>query len=743
VKLDQTYTETVESENKTSDRPANFLLSRTGIAMGTAAYMSPEQVRSEKLDARSDLFSFGLVLYEMATGSRAITGETGPELQHAVLSQTPAPPRQLNPELPVQLERIILKSLEKGREVRYQSASDLRTELQKLKATMQPRRAFWWATGAGIVALVLAISSFWFVGRQSVLPMPELKLRQLTANSSENNVSGGLISPDGKYLAFSDLKGFHVKAIESGETRAIPRPKELEGRNFEWKCAAWSPDSSRFLVNSFPSGRAAGEIADKDVTIWVVPIASGIPQKLRSSAFAWSFSPDGSRIAFGTDNGRYGPREIWLMDAKGENARKLFESGDEDTINTASWSKDGQQMNYAWARGAEIALFSRDLEGGPPVLLERPPEIADKRIDYGITLPDGHSIFSVTEEGTIGSTEICNFWVVKNDLLTGKVIGQPRRLTNWAGFCMDLTSATTDGKKVAFVQLAGHPTIYVADLEANGTRITNERHLTLTESMDVVADWTPESRSIIFFSKRNGQAGIYEQRVDEDVPKLLMTTPQYLNTCCVTPDGLWFIYTLAAKSGQPPVIRDLMRIPIAGGTSQRLFSVRNVYWLGCARSPSHLCAIAERSEGGKEAIITSFDPEKGRGAELTRIALDPNVTNWTLGLSSDGKRFAVIRGPGMPLQILSLKGYVLQEIKIPEWSNSGPIAWAGDGKALFVPVIARGGAKLVHVNLRGQVDLIRENPTGNYTSGVPSPDGRHLAIEGTADSRNIWTMENF
>ena len=72
--------------------------------------------------------------------------------------------------------------------------------------------------------------------------------------------------------------------------------------------------------------------------------------------------------------------------------------------------------------------------------------------------------------------------------------------------------------------MAGHPTVYVADLQANGTRITKERHLTLTESMDVVADWTPDSRSILFWSNRNSQAGIYRQTLDEYAPKLLMTT---------------------------------------------------------------------------------------------------------------------------------------------------------------------------------------------------------------------------
>src|SRR5205814_9033182 len=230
-------------------------------------------------------------------------------------------------------------------------------------------------------------------------------------------------------------------------------------------------------------------------------------------------------------------------------------------------------------------------------------------------------------------------------------IVKPRRLTNWAGVCMDPTSVTSDGKKLAFLQMAGHPTVYVADLQANGTRITKERHLTLTESMDVVADWTPDSRSILFSSNRNSQAGIYRQTLDEDAPKLLMTTQQDLNICCVTPDGQWFIYMLSVKSSQTVATRDIMRIPIAGGAQQKLFPGKNVNWWGCARSPSDLCAIAERSEGDKEAIITSFDPGKGRGAELTRIALDPNVTDWTLALSGDGKRFAVIRGPEMPLQI--------------------------------------------------------------------------------------------
>ena len=116
-------------------------LSRTGVAIGTAGYMSPEQARGEKLDARTDLFSFGLVLYEMATGQRAFKGDTGPILLDAILNRTPTAVRELNPAQPVRLEVLINKALEKDRNLRYQSAADIRTDLQNLKLEADATRS--------------------------------------------------------------------------------------------------------------------------------------------------------------------------------------------------------------------------------------------------------------------------------------------------------------------------------------------------------------------------------------------------------------------------------------------------------------------------------------------------------------------------------------------------------------------------------------------------------------------------
>ena len=113
-------------------------LTRTGTAMGTAGYMSPEQARGEKLDARTDLFSFGLILYEMATGQRAFSGDTAAILKDAILNHTPAPVQRANPTLPPKLEEITNKALEKDREQRYQTAADIRTDLEILRARNQP-----------------------------------------------------------------------------------------------------------------------------------------------------------------------------------------------------------------------------------------------------------------------------------------------------------------------------------------------------------------------------------------------------------------------------------------------------------------------------------------------------------------------------------------------------------------------------------------------------------------------------
>jgi eukaryotic-like serine/threonine-protein kinase len=227
---------------------ADEALTSPGTVVGTLAYMSPEQARGEELDLRTDLFSFGAVLYEMATGQRAFSGRTTGVICDAILNRDPASPRQRNPQVPMELEQVIAKALEKDRDVRYQHAADLRADLKRLKRDTESGRAStpvhrkrssvrsnrWVLTFVGVLLLVSVIFSLrWLSGyRQS--PHPEMKHRRLTANPGENPVDWPVISPDGKYLAYSDDSGIHVKLIATSEIQTIPPPQTLLSGRDSW-----------------------------------------------------------------------------------------------------------------------------------------------------------------------------------------------------------------------------------------------------------------------------------------------------------------------------------------------------------------------------------------------------------------------------------------------------------------------------------------------------------------------------
>ena len=223
-------------------------LTSPGTALGTVAYMSPEQAAGKELDARSDLFSFGAVLYEMATGRQAFAGNTSAMVFDAILNKPPTSPVRINPDLPPPLEAIINRALEKERNLRYQTAADLRADLQRLKRDTQSSKieavtgritlpgqgqSKKWpivAAGLGAIALIAILlfgySAGWFT-HQQIYSQADLKPQQLTANSSEDPVAVTSVSPDGKYLLYADLEGLHLRVMATGETQALPIPNEF------------------------------------------------------------------------------------------------------------------------------------------------------------------------------------------------------------------------------------------------------------------------------------------------------------------------------------------------------------------------------------------------------------------------------------------------------------------------------------------------------------------------------------
>jgi YD repeat-containing protein len=258
------------------------ILTSPGTAVGTVAYMSPEQALGEELDARTDLFSFGVVLYEMATGARPFSGNTTAALFDAILHKVPVSPAQLNPELPQELERIIFKALEKERDVRYQTAIDVLADLKRLKRDTGSGRAYstgavvaaprrkWqvYAGAAAACALLLGGAAIFLPGRRAA---PASAAWQQITNFTDS-ATQPVLSPDVRMLAFIRGPGtfvtegqIYVKLLPDGEPMQLTHDAQAK------MSPQFSPDGSR-VAYTIPWDT------------WTVPVLGGEPRRMLPNA---------------------------------------------------------------------------------------------------------------------------------------------------------------------------------------------------------------------------------------------------------------------------------------------------------------------------------------------------------------------------------------------------------------------------------------------------------------------------
>ncbi len=619
-----------------------------------------------------------------------------------------------------------------------------------------------------LFALVFVLSSvLWITKRhpRHLLNVPELKQVQLTANSTENAVTSGSISPDGKYLAYADPKGIHIKVIETGETQDVPQPESFRGMQVSWNIVPnWVSDGTRFIATADVPGQLS--------SIWSVPLLGGALRKIRDNASAGSVSRDGSLIAFTTNMSPVGDdREIWTMSPDGERARRIYQVDEFSGFGgRLEWSPDGRRLAYVWHHEVgdqtDLRLETRDLQGGPPAVV-----MSSWTFGHGWS-PDGRLIYSMDEPGPIG--ESCNFWGVHLDPRTGKPLETPERLTHWAGFCMDNQSTTADSKRLAFRKWAWHGNIYVADLEANGTRISSLRRFTLNEGRNYPTAWTPDSKAVIFGSYRDGQWGLFKQPLATDKTEFIATVAASKSLsdfglddlwsagARVSPDGAWLLYPTAdPENGSASTVLTqtlLLRVPIAGGSPELVQKERGFNRPACAAFPANWCAISEQTADRKQLIFTAFNPAKGPTKELARFNTDPRSrypSDYLWDLSPDGAFIAIIQRSGSVIHLLHLSHSsaetTAKDITVKGWNNLQSINWAADGTGLFVSSTTNTGASVLRVDLAGNAHVLWEQK-GNIGPGVapcsapwalPSPDGRHLAIYEWNISSNMWLLENF
>ena len=457
-----------------------------------------------------------------------------------------------------------------------------------------------------------------------------------------------------------------------------------------------------------------------------------------------SISPDSRNVAFTDRSDFKEPTEIWLMEPNGEHARRLYVADDGSYFNNVQWSPDGRRVAYLKTRGGPegdvTTIESRDLKGNPPTTVlsaADPMELVDLH-----WLPDGRIIYVSGKEDVNGST--CNYSEIRTDTRTGKVSGKPEPLTNWAGFCMENTSGTADGKRLAFTRWSVRETVYVAEFDAHRTGITAPRRISLVEAREVPTGWTADSKAVLFRSNRNGQWEIFKQVLDKDSVELVATgiweaaigTP-------LTPDGRWFLYMYYPRNMGPSTPAKLMRIPVAGGPPELILGTAHLGGIRCART---LCAIMERKNDYKQLVFTALDPVKGRGRELARLNVNPDVlpgADWSI--SPDGNRIAVLKEDDRTIHVLSLSGQPEQIINPSGWSTLEGLTWDSNGKGLFSSSFTQRSAVLLYIDLQGSARVLWEQRgrAGDMIRGIPSPDGRHLAIAAYAVDSNAWMIQDF
>jgi serine/threonine protein kinase/Tol biopolymer transport system component len=322
------------------------LVTSPGSSLGTAAYMSPEQARGQELDARTDLFSLGVVLYEMATGVVPFGGLAVAVIFDGILNSTAAPARKLNPNLPSGLESLLAKALEKDLGLRYQNAAELRADLKRVRrdwdlghsdASPAVRAALedvperhppsrwqtWVFVGGALITLAVILG---YLPTRPVAPPRVLRTLQLT---DTNRPKSDLVT-DGSRLYFIEGQSrLSQTAVTGGDT--LPVTNSLEDTGFA-NIFDISADGSALLMNT-PRGTAL------DGPVWTVPALGGSPRRLGSlEGHAGAWSPDGKQIAFAKGN------QIFVANGEGSEPRQLLSAG--GTANDIRWSPDGSILRF-------------------------------------------------------------------------------------------------------------------------------------------------------------------------------------------------------------------------------------------------------------------------------------------------------------------------------------------------------------------------------------------------------------
>ncbi len=497
-------------------------LTAAGTMLGTAEYMSPEQVLGKPLNSRTDLFSFGSVLYEMAAGSRPFTGETLEEIFHSILHQDPLPLRGRNVLVPERLEQVITRSLQKDCDLRYRHASEMRSELEALRVkSALPVYARWNKFPALVVASVVGVFWLSYLFYFLLTPPPPPHVSGYAQISKDGQAKGGPFGDmvtDGTRLYFAEASRF-VQALaqvstSGGETALLPTllmipevmdlsigRSELLFANFTHKlawplwtlplpagtprrvgnilatAAAWSPDAQEIVY-----------IQDRD--LYRARRDGSHARKLTSlpgPAFWMRWSPDGARIRFTVGNpiDRTGLLSLWEVSAEGKGLHSLLAGWNQPpSACCGNWTADGNYFVFQATRDAKTEIWVIREKKGLRGWLVRAPE-APVQLTSGqlhslapVPSPDGKKLFIIGQQ------------------LRGEVVRYDLKSRTWApyldGISAEFVTFSRDGRWITYVSFP--------DGALWRSREDGSERLQLTNSpmQALHPHWSPDGKQIVF-----------------------------------------------------------------------------------------------------------------------------------------------------------------------------------------------------------------------------------------------------
>lgn len=574
-----------------------------GLVMGTVGYMSPEQVRGEPVDARSDVFALGAVLYELASGLKPFGRGSPIEVMHAILKEQPPSLHQRRPDLPAELERLLRKALAKDPEERYQSAKELAIDLRALRREIDsgslvaayaapsgplPRlaarrgRLF---VGIAIVVVLAALATVIRVrGGARAGGMPTLQVTRLTATGE---AASPAVSPDARHAAYvvsnAGRQSIWLRQLGTGSTVQLVPPGEsgLEGLVF-------SPDANWLYYLSWPRGTLIR-------TLYRIPTLGGTPRRVYEDVDTpVSFSPDGGRIVFTRLVPPFGGR-LLVGDAAGASELQEIAGMSDLEYMHPQWSPDGKRIAVSMRsvqNPLTVGLALLPAAGGEPTRLGDATWSEVAQLSW--TPPGNDIVVSGIEQGQSGSFQLYAVHVsdgavrqITTDLngyrgvsqsADGRTLVSAQRLsvTNlWrvpaAGSpvhntlaALELTSGTAhvsgpsvspDGRYIAYVTDAtGNLDIWIMGIDGGAPR-----QITSGPASEFAPEWSPDGRRIAYTARTADSVQVWVMDADGSDARALTH-----DGVCVRPswsaDGRWLVYS--RRDGAP---WGIWKVPVEGG----------------------------------------------------------------------------------------------------------------------------------------------------------------------------------